>query len=99
MTVGVLADTSPMNRGVRMDQISISARAILAANVVKLRKEQGWSQEELAAQAGLHRTFIGHVERQIRNISLDNVEKIARTLGVPIHALLVPEEERKRKPR
>ena len=82
-----------------MNQISLSARAILAANVVKLRKEQGSSQEEIAAQAGLHRTFIGHVERQIRNISLDNVEKIARTLGVPIHALLVPEEERKGKPR
>lgn len=82
-----------------MNQISLSARAVLAANVVRLRKERGWSQEDLAFESGLHRTFIGHVERQIRNISLDNVEKIARTLGVPIHALLVPEEERKGKPR
>lgn len=97
MKVEGLGNTSSKNRGVRMDPTSISARAILAGNVVKLRKEQGWSQEEFAARAGLHRTFIGHVERQIRNISLDNVEKIARTLGVPIHALLVPEEESREK--
>lgn len=82
-----------------MNQISLSARAVLAANVVRLRKERGWSQEELAFESGLHRTFIGHVERQIRNISLDNGENIARTLGVPIHALLVPEEESGGKPR
>ena len=40
--------------------------------------ERGWSQEDLAHEAGLHRTFIGHVERQARNISVGNVKRIAQ---------------------
>lgn len=68
----------------------LSARAVLAANLVRLRREHGWSQEELAFESGLHRTFIGHVERQARNISLDNIERLAQTLGVPVYVLLTP---------
>ena len=80
-----------------LDQTSsqdfLSARAILAQNLLLLRRKRGWSQEELAFQAGLHRTFVGHVERQIRNISLDNIERLARTLGVPVHVLLTPSSD------
>ena len=65
-----------------------SAREILAANMIRLRGKLGWSQEMLAFEAGLHRTFIAHVERQVRNISLDNVERIARALRVPTFKLL-----------
>ena len=68
----------------------LSARAVLAQNLVLLRRKRGWSQEELAFQSGLHRTFVGHVERQIRNISLDNIERLANTLDVPVHVLLTP---------
>ena len=68
-----------------------SAREVLAANLVALRNERGWSQEVLAFEAGLHRTFIAHVERHARNISLDNMEKIARALEVPCYRLLIPE--------
>lgn len=68
-----------------------TAREILAANLVALRAERGWSQEVLAFEAGLHRTFIAHVERQARNISLDNIEKIARALEVPSYRLLFSE--------
>lgn len=57
-------------------------------NVLRFRHELGWSQEALAFEAGLHRTFIAHVERQARNISIDNVERIAVALGVPIAELL-----------
>lgn len=67
-----------------------SARALLARNMVRLRAERGLSQEALALEAGLHRTFITHVERQVRNISIDNIEKIAAALGVEVHALLLP---------
>lgn len=67
-----------------------SARAVLAANMIRLRREKGWSQEALAFECGLHRTFVAHVERQARNISLDNLERIARALGVPAYALLMP---------
>ena len=68
----------------------MSARDVLAANIVRLRNALGYSQEELAFEAGLHRTFIAHVERRARNISLDNVERLAIALGVPVHELLMP---------
>ncbi|MDO8074761.1 helix-turn-helix transcriptional regulator [Janthinobacterium sp. SUN176] len=68
-----------------------SARAILATNVVRLRGEKKWSQEMLGFESGLHRTFIAHVERQVRNISIDNLEKIANALGVAPHQLLTPQ--------
>lgn len=64
-----------------------SARALLALNLVSLRQEKGLSQEALAMEAGLHRTFVGHVERRSRNISLDNIERLAKALGVPVGRL------------
>jgi len=67
-----------------------SARAVLAANIIKLRRDLGWSQEALAFECGLHRTFIAHTERQTRNISLDNIERIAVALNVAPFQLLMP---------
>ena len=67
-----------------------SAREVLALNMIRLRGELGWSQEELAFNAGLHRTFIAHVERQARNLSLDNLERIAHALGIRADELLAP---------
>lgn len=55
-----------------------------------LRAELGLSQEALADQVGLHRTYIGSVERRERNVSIDNVELIAHALGVDICELLSP---------
>ena len=49
--------------------------------------EQGWSQEELAVKAGLHRTYVGSVERGERNISIDNIEKLAWALRCSIRDL------------
>ena len=67
-----------------------SAREVLAANLIRLRAEKGWSQEALAFECGLHRTFVAHVERQARNISLDNLERLALALGVQTFSLLMP---------
>lgn len=53
-----------------------------AKNVAILRKKKGWSQEKLAQRAGLHRTYIGSIERKERNVSLINVERIANALIV-----------------
>lgn len=61
-----------------------SAREILSSSLRRLRAERGWSQEELAFRAGLHRTFVSHVERGARNISLDNIEKLATALNVSL---------------
>jgi transcriptional regulator with XRE-family HTH domain len=71
-----------------------SARELLALNVLRLRGRLGWSQEALAFEAGLHRTSIAHVERQARNISLDNIERIAVALGVRVHEMLMPKVNR-----
>ena len=71
----------------------VSAREALAANIVALRHEKGWSQEVLAFECGLHRTFVAHVERLSRNISLDNVERLALALGVQPYELLKPRND------
>lgn len=65
-----------------------NARALLAKNLIALRRTKGWSQEALALEAGLHRTFVAHTERCARNISLDNIEKLARALSVEPYRLL-----------
>jgi transcriptional regulator with XRE-family HTH domain len=67
---------------------SKSARQILAANLRCVRKSAGMSQESLAAEAGLHRTFVGAVERGERNVSIDNIERLAKALGLPVAELL-----------
>jgi transcriptional regulator with XRE-family HTH domain len=55
-----------------------------AQKVRQFRLEKGWSQEELAKRADLHRTYIGSIERYERNVSLLNIERIANALGVEI---------------
>lgn len=60
---------------------------LFAQRVRSLRKTQGISQEKLAEQAGLHRTYIGMVERLERNPSLICIHKIANGLGVHITEL------------
>lgn len=56
--------------------------------VRELRKQKGLSQESLALACDLDRTYIGGVERGERNISLLNIHKIGRALGVPAKDLL-----------
>ena len=48
------------------------------------RKRLGLSQEKLAGRAGVHRTYIGMVERAEKNITLENIEKIAKALKISI---------------
>ena len=60
---------------------------IFASNVKKYRIEKGLTQEALADLAGLHRTYISAIERERRNISIDNIESIARSLDVEPYLL------------
>lgn len=57
-------------------------REILSANIKKYRTAQNMSQEDLAFKCELHRTYISDVERNVRNISIDNIEKIALALNI-----------------
>ena len=55
--------------------------------VQDLRKQLGLSQEELAYKAGFHRTYVGMIERGERNITLNNLKKLATALGIEIKDL------------
>lgn len=60
----------------------------LAANMRRLRRERGWSQEELGDRAGLHRTYISQVERTVKSPTLAAVDKIAMAFGVRVGELV-----------
>lgn len=68
--------------------------SIFGSTIRTKRKKIGFSQEELAARTGLHRTYIGAVERGERNIGLLNILRIARALNVSASTLLVGIDKR-----
>lgn len=57
--------------------------------IQSLRKARKISQEKLAEKAGLHRTYIGMIERAEKNVTLINIQKIAKALDVKINELFV----------
>jgi transcriptional regulator with XRE-family HTH domain len=63
-------------------------RDILARNMRQLRAERGLSQEALAHASGLNRTYLSAVERAERNVSIDNIGRIAKGLKVEAWTLL-----------
>ena len=68
-------------------------RAVLAYNMRVFRVGKGWSQEELARQCGLDRTYISAVERKRWNVALSNIEKIAIALQIAPYQLLLPPQQ------
>jgi transcriptional regulator with XRE-family HTH domain len=67
------------------------SKATLIKFGTKVREERlklGFSQEELAARAGVHRTYIGMIERAEKNITLGNIEKIAKALNISLDKLM-----------
>jgi transcriptional regulator with XRE-family HTH domain len=67
---------------------------VFAANVRRLRSERGLSQEALAEAAGVHRTYIGMLERGEKNVTIYNIERLARALDVSPSHLLATDEEK-----
>jgi transcriptional regulator with XRE-family HTH domain len=55
--------------------------------MLERRRLLGLSQEALAERCGLHRTYIGGIERSERNVSVDNVDRIAQALGIDVSEL------------
>ena len=66
---------------------------IFATNMKRYRLERNLSQEKLAELSGLHRTYISSIERELRNISIDNVENIASALVVEPYRLFIDNEK------
>jgi len=59
-----------------------NVRVLVGERIRSLRKERGWSQEELGEKADLHHTYVGAVERGEKNASIDTLDKIADALGI-----------------
>lgn len=66
----------------------IKIRKQFGKRVRELRKTRGYSQEAFAYECNIHRTYMGDVERGERNIALDNIAKIANSLGISISELM-----------
>ena len=66
----------------------MDVRNRLAVNMKRLRKERGWSQEALADEAGLDRTYISGIERMVRNPTVTVLEKVSFALKCKLGALL-----------
>jgi|TARA_R110001599_G_C12274464_1_gene661897 transcriptional regulator with XRE-family HTH domain len=63
-------------------------RDVLARNLRLHRAERGWSQERLALESGLNRTYLSAVERSEQNISVDNIARLAAALNIEARDLL-----------
>lgn len=63
-------------------------RAFVGKRVRRYRAQRGWSQEQLGFQSGLHRNYIGGLERGERNVGIVNIAKLASALGIKPRNLL-----------
>jgi len=66
----------------------VDIRQRLAKNLRRLRTDKGWSQEDYADRAGIHRTYVSDIERGARNPTIMIVEKLAKPLDVSAAVLL-----------
>lgn len=65
-----------------MNAMTYDPLVLFGQHLIKLRKERGWSQEKLALESGLARSYVGGIERGQRNIALKNICVLADALGV-----------------
>jgi len=71
---------------------TLTAREVFARNVRRARRLKDLSQESLALELGMSRPYLSSVERGTRNVSIDNMGKLADALGVPLRDLVDPEK-------
>lgn len=75
-----------------MERSGLRLRSILAKNLREYRKQKNLSQEQFAAICGLHRTYVGSVERCERNVTLNTLQIFASVLGVSVAELLTEKD-------
>lgn len=75
--------------------MEISPLTLFGLRLKEIRKIKGISQERLALESGLARSYLSGIERGLRNIAVLNIYKLAETLGVPPSALLEPPTQQK----
>jgi transcriptional regulator with XRE-family HTH domain len=63
-------------------------KKLVGTQIRFFREKKGWSQEGLAERADLDRTYIGRIERGEKNIGIENLTRIARTLGTTVAVLV-----------
>lgn len=71
----------------------VPARVLFGQALRRARMEQSLSQEEVAHRAGLDRSYIGQVERAVKNVSVDNMEHLAHAVGLPLWQMIKPTEQ------
>ena len=76
----------------------MNGRALLAWNLRKLRVERELSQEQLAADAGIDRAYLGGIERETENPTVDLLDRLATALGCPVAELFTPPRRGERRP-
>lgn len=72
----------------------MNVRKVFGDNLRKYRNLKKLSQEKFAELCGLHRTYISDIECYQRNLSLDNIEKIANALEIEIYKLFIEDDEK-----
>ena len=60
----------------------------MAARIVSLREQRGWSQEHVARRAGIHRVTLANIERGVKQPTLDTLDRLARALGIKLTDLV-----------
>ncbi|MFZ3116774.1 MAG: helix-turn-helix transcriptional regulator [Variovorax sp.] len=68
-----------------------TAREVFASNLRRARRQKDVSQEQLGFDAGLSRAYVSSVERAVRNVSIDNMGRLAEALQVPLSDLVTPD--------
>lgn len=92
MSLWTAAERAQMLIGVALGDLQRQ----VGANIRRHRKHEGLTQEEFARRVGVHRTYLGGLERGERNLTLKAVESIAQQLGLEPLVLLASEEDRAR---
>ena len=71
-----------------MATVNKNLQKVLSKNLIRIRRQRGLSQEDLALRAGIDRTYVSGCEREIRNPTIKVLEKLASALEIDAHKLL-----------